>query len=216
MRVIRNDQAQVIIFSATNLVEQEDLDFIVANTQVGEKLEYSGRKTRGDDRYAISFLAGPNQRKILINGTSEEDVSETSRIRDMCFFASGGLIYIGSTELIRGIPSVIFTGCYCSLCWSTMISLIACEWNVCDACSKKCEHIWYRGAGHGGPRGSLWMGEFCKTCGRAKPEEGSVSTKTYLDHCADVANELGVAVVSGNALIAFGSMIVSGDTEAVC
>ena len=118
--------------------------------------------------------------KLILIGTTEEDKHEVGRIRDACYFGSGGLIFIGETE-VDGKKAIITTAKRCKHCGSGMIRYFDCERSTCDACAAKCEHNYVRGAIHGGGT-DIGVGEFCDKCGRGKPKAEDEREKSVIEH----------------------------------
>jgi hypothetical protein len=126
-----------------------------AELKPGDKISYGGRKTDvEDDRFCDVYLhvGGHDEEKretkgfirtvnvggitLVLRGTTEEDKREVVQIRNMCFWGSGGLIFIRETR-IDCKKAIVTTGKYCKHCGAGMINLTECEWNTCDACSEK-------------------------------------------------------------------------------
>lgn len=219
MRIIRNMDLATLTFVPVELGEEEVLAAIAVTLQPEDKLIYCGRDDDGDDgRFYILYLHAGGQAeskitfkggltiestervggvKLTLVGTTEEDKREIVSIRDTCFFGSGGLVFLGETE-VDGKKAMIFTARRCKHCNAGMLRFGACEWGVCDACAAQCEHTYVHGMIHGGDVGDMGVGEYCDKCGRGKPSHQGERQKTTIEHHLDVERELGVHIFYKN------------------
>ena len=216
MKIIRDKQLATLTFVPVESAEEQIVASIVAMLKPEDKLSYGGRERDGDDdKFCIIHLhAGAREEtqsktegnitvtrdvhvggvKLTLVGTTEEDKHEVGRIRDMCYFGSGGLIFIGETE-VDGKKTIVTTGLRCRHCGAGMIRYSDCEWKTCDACAAKCEHNYVRGMIHGGGVGDMGVGEYCDKCGRGKPKAEGEREKSKIEHHLAVEKELGVNVI---------------------
>lgn len=215
MKIIRDKQQATLTFVPVDASEGQIIASIATMLKAEDKLSYGGRGRDSDnERFCTVHLhAGGHEEervetdrnvtvhrtvhvdgiKLVLQGTTEEDKREVGRIRDMCYFGSGGLIYIGETE-IDGKKAIITTGLRCKHCGSGMIRHADCEWKTCDACAAKCEHTYVQGTIHGGNL-DIGFGEFCDKCGRGKPKINGSREKSVVEHHLAVEKELGITVI---------------------
>ena len=215
MKIIRDDQLATLTLIPVEGNEEQIITSIVAILKPEDKLSYGGRGRDGDDDKfcAIYLHAGGRKEKqsetignvtmihtvhvdsvkLTLIGTTEEDKHEVNRIRNTCYFGSGGLIFIGETE-VDGKKAIITTAERCKHCGAGMIYYLDCEWSTCDACVAKCEHNYVRGAIHGGST-DIGIGQFCNKCGRGKPKAEGEREKSVIEHHLAVEKELGVKVI---------------------
>ena len=201
MHIIEDDKKGTITLCPTNAEEKRAVIFIAKTVKVGQKLTYNGRGNSPDGSTMVYLHVGGKKKEVIkkrrgdvkvikdkmfgghrfvLRGTSPEDKNSVAGIRDMCYFATTGLIYLGKAG-INGSIAVVFTGGYCKLCKSPMIDIGRCEWKVCEACAAKCDHNYISGFVHGGPAGALATGSYCDKCGRGKPlMEGETLHKVRL------------------------------------
>lgn len=202
MHVIRNNEMGTLTLCPTEPTEREVVEFIANTVKVGEKLNYNGRQTEDDGSCTIHLRIGEKEssRRLTVRGTSADDKKSVGAIRDMCFFGSGGLVYLGKVE-VEGTPALVFTGLYCKVCGGAMIGTLTCEWATCNMCAEKCKHNYIRGAVHGGDAGDLGMGYFCDICGRGKPKEAGERNKSQAEHHLSAELELGLTVIYKNTML---------------
>ena|SRR3989344_848223 len=216
MKIIRDKQLATLTLVPVEANEEQTIASIVAMLKPEDKLSYGGRGQDGDDdKFCTVHLhvGGRKEKKsetsgnvtvistehvdsveLVLRGTTEEDKHEVGRIRDMCYFGSGGLIFIGETE-VDGKKAIVTTGLRCKHCGAGMIRYSDCEWKTCDACAAKCEHTYVPGMIHGGGVGDMGVGEFCDKCGRGKPKAEGEREKSKIEHHLAVEKELGVHVI---------------------
>lgn len=202
MKIIRDKQLATLTFVPIETDEEQIIASIIATLKPEDKLSYGGRGSDGEgDKFCtVNLHAGGREEekvetqgnvtfhstvhvdsvKLVLRGSTEDDKHEVNRIRDTCYFGSGGLIFIGETEL-DGKKSIITTAKRCKHCGAGMIRYSDCEWSTCDACAAKCEHNYVRGAIHGGGT-DIGVGEFCDKCGRGKPKAEGEREKTVIEH----------------------------------
>lgn len=212
MRVIRDEAAATIKLVPIEEGEGKLLALIAETLQPGSKIHYRGRKTEADEKYCSVLLnaGGIGERQVRkhgngtltelvlvggvdleLKGSTEDDKREISRIRDMCFFGTSGMFFLGEVDY-EGTKALLFTGSLCQLCGAQMIKRSACEWRTCDACAAKCEHNHVKGAIHGGV--DIGVGEYCSLCGRGKPKHENEREKSVLEHHLAVERELGIQI----------------------
>jgi len=218
MRIIRNERLATYTLVPVESEEQQILASIAAVLKPGDKMSYGGRRRDGDgDEFcAVCLHAGAQTEvqsktegritvtqnvhvggvELVLRGSTEDDKYEVNGIRNTCFFGSSGLIFLGEVE-VDGKQAIITTAKYCKFCGGAMISYLACEWSICDACAAKCEHEYKRGPVHG-PEIDIGMGEFCRLCGRGKPKAEGEREKSQLEHHLAVEHELGVNLIYKN------------------
>lgn len=224
MKVIRDEKLATYTLVPIDKEEEEILISIIKLLKVGDGLSYGGRGRDGDDdKFCMVHLhAGARRERqtktegnssvtrwvhiggveLLLRGSTEDDKYEVNGIRNICYFGSGGLIFLGEIE-VNGKKAIVVTAKYCKVCGRAMINLVACEWSVCDDCDAKCEHAYVRGAVHGGGL-EIGVREFCQKCGRVKPKskgESMIDEKSQLDHHLAVERELGFKVVYKDTLL---------------
>jgi len=215
MKIIRDKQLATLTFVPVEADEEQVIASIAAMLKPEDKLSYGGRERDGnDDKFCIVYLhAGGHEEeqsetnrnvtvcrtvhvdsvKLTLVGTTEEDKHEVGHIRDTCYFGSGGLIFIGETE-VDGKKSIITTAERCKHCGAGMIRYFDYKWSICDACAAKCEHNYVHGAIHGGGT-DIGVGEFCDKCGRGKSKTEGEREKSVIEHHLAVEKELGVNVI---------------------
>ncbi|MFH1894802.1 MAG: hypothetical protein ABH813_02795 [Patescibacteria group bacterium] len=184
MKIIRNKESAISIFTLVPVEtdEEQSIAFIATSLKPEDKLSYSYKKRDGgDDKFYIAyFLAGGHEGEkevvcgsvimhckvphvdgveFILRGATKEDKYEVNSISDMCFHGSGGLIFLGETE-VDGKISIIVTGKRCKYCragihYSACKRDTCCERDVCDdtcvcnACVAKCEYGCILGPIHG-------------------------------------------------------------------
>lgn len=209
MRIIRDNQKATLMFVPVEVAEEQILTHIAAILKPEDKLSYSGRERDSDDERFCTVRLHAGGRKevrsensgnltmcrtvhvdsveLILKGTTEEDKNEVSSIRNMCYFGSSGLIFIGEVEM-DGKKAIVTTGLRCKHCGAGMIQYSDCEWKTCDACAAKCEHNYVHGAIHGGGT-DIGVGEFCNKCGRCKPKLEGEQEKSVIEHHLDAEHE---------------------------
>ena len=215
MKIIRDEQLATLTFVPVEADEEQVIASIAAMLKPEDKMSYGGRGQDGDDdKFCIVHLhAGGRKKKrsetsgnatmhrtvhvdsveLVLRGTTEKDKHEVNRIRDICYFGSSGLIFLGETK-VDGKKAIITTAKRCKHCGAGMIRYSDCEWGTCDACAAKCEHNYVRDAIHGGGT-NIGVGEFCDKCGRGKPKVEGERKKTVIEHHLAVERELGANVI---------------------
>jgi hypothetical protein len=209
MKIIRDKQLATLTLVPVDADEKQVIVSIAAMLKPEDKLSYGRRGRDGDDDKfcTVHLHAGARKERqsktegnitvtrdvhiggveLVLRGTTEEDKHEVGRIRDMCYFGSGGLIFIGETE-VDGVKAIVSTGLRCKHCGAGMIRYSDCEWETCDACAARCEHNYVRGAIHGGGT-DIGVGEFCDKCGRGKPKAEGERKKSVIEHHLDAERE---------------------------
>ncbi|MBI3956359.1 MAG: hypothetical protein HY340_00005 [Candidatus Kerfeldbacteria bacterium] len=215
MKIIRDNPSATLTLVPVEADEEQVIASIAAILKPEDKLSYGGRGRDGDDdRFCTVHLhAGSREEErietgrnvtihrtvhvggveLVLRGSTEEDKHEVGSIRDMCYFGSGGLIFIGMTE-VDGKKAIVTIGKRCQHCGAGMTRFTECEWNTCDACAAKCEHNYVRGMIHGGGT-DMGVGEYCDRCGRGKPKAEGEREKSVIEHHLAVEKELGVTVI---------------------
>lgn len=216
MKIIRDMQLATLTFVPVEATEKQIIASIAARLKPEDKLSYSGRgRDVSDDKFCVIHLHAGGRKEervktdkngtvhrtvyvdsveLVLHGTTEEDKHEVSRIRDMCYYGSSGLIFIGEVE-VDGVKAIVTTGLRCKHCDAGMIYYYNCEWKTCDACAAKCEHNYVRGMIHGGEVGDMGVGEYCDKCGQGKPRVEGEREKSKIEHHLAVEKELGVNVI---------------------
>ena len=210
MKIVRNDQLATWTFVPVEEGEDQVLADIIAILKPEDMLSYGGR-TRDDKEYKFCILyfhAGSEEKpdrevdgnvticrtlhiggvKLVLRGSSEEDKDENWSIRG-CGNYSGGIIFLGETD-VDGKKSIIVTGGRCKHCGA---GLLDSEWNTCDACATKCEHVYTKGAIHGGGL-NIGVGYSCDKCGRVKPKAEGEREKTPMEQFLAAEKDLGIVV----------------------
>ncbi|GEM_PF-1641736 len=211
MRIIRDKKLATLTFVPVEVGEAEVISAIAALLKPEDKLDYDGR-TGGDDGkpFAIFLQAGAVKEekndgfltrqvyvggvKLTLCGSTNDDERVVRSIRDTCYFGSGGLIFLGETE-VDGTKTITTTAKRCKLCGGNMIGMGECEWKTCDTCRDTCEHHYIHGMIHGGDVGDMGMGEYCGKCGRGKPKAEGERKKSKIEHHLAVERELGITIL---------------------
>ncbi len=214
MKIIRDEGTATITLVATNAEETEALKNVITISKPRKKMSYGGCVGKDGGRPFAIYLHMNSRRKRVVEefsnvtmrstklvggakleilGTTEADDQEVRSMRDTCFFGSTGFFYLGSSD-VGGEVSIIITAQFCKHCHSYMISRVGAEWKTCDACAEKCRHKYIRGTIHGGSAGNLAMGEYCRKCGRVKPELEGARKKGQIERELEVERELGIQV----------------------
>jgi len=187
MRIICDSKLATLTFVPVEAEEKRVIASIATKLKPGDKMVYGGRKDFGDNREFCDIRLHAGGRKatktedngkgrftypihiggteLVLHGSTEEDKHEVNRLRDICFFRTGGLVFLGKTK-VKGDKAIIITGEFCKLCNKQMVRFVDCEWGICDACAAKCKHNYVFGPVHS-KEGRL--GEYCDKCGRGKP-----------------------------------------------
>ncbi len=216
MRIIRDKELSTLTFVPVEANEEQIVASIATMLKTEDKLSYGGRGQDSEDEKfcTVHLHAGGREEprsetignvtvhrtvhvgsiELVLQGTTQEDKREVGRIRDMCFFGSSGLIFIGEAD-VDGKRAIITTGRRCKHCGAGMICYSDCEWKTCDVCAAKCEHNYVRGMIHGGSVGDMGVGEYCDRCGRGKPKVEGEREKTKIEHHLAIENELGMKVI---------------------
>jgi hypothetical protein len=215
VKINRNEEDATLAFVPTGTSEVEVVTAILAIVTPGEKLSYAGRNDATEtEKFSIELYAGATKEpssetsgnvtvvgiahvggvRLDLRGDTDDDDLEVRRLRDTCYFGSGGLIFLGETE-VDGRKALLITAAKCKLCEGNMLGLGECEWKTCNACKDKCEHVYIRGLVHGGGAGGVGMGEYCEKCGRCKPLDEGERPKSQIEHHLAVERELGVHVM---------------------
>ena len=191
---------EIVIHAIAEILKPGDKIAYGGRSGIGDKLKlylYSGskeiRKTTKKGNVSFTESAFIQGRKLILRGSNRNDRDEVCAIRDVIYFGSGGLIYLGQTE-IDGVLSIIVTGTKCKHCENNTISLGECHWKTCKSCCAKCEHHYIRstviGTGFG-----IAMGEFCDICGDTKPWTDEQNAMSNYERHREVEFELGVIVI---------------------
>ena len=199
MRVLKQVDAGVITLIPADDAERGTWSTALARFYIGDLLTYVSRS--GADprdpyhmRMALRFKtsAGP----IELVASDEESEKAVRGLRDAIFFGGGGLIFTAETW-VDGARAFAFTIGRCKICNNPIIMMHECEWKTCKACKEKCEHVYERGAMHGGGR-DLFVGEFCSKCGTNKPTSVDEPEPPVIDQHIAVVEELGIQVLYHN------------------
>jgi hypothetical protein len=215
MRIIRDQQMGTLTLVPVVPEEEQVVDAIVAKLKPNDKLSYSGRDQDGDDgKFCVVHLhaGGHEEEKVetignttlhrrvhvgsvelVLCGSTEEDKYQVNGIRNMCFFGTGGLIFLGATE-VDGKKSIVTTGKRCKHCDANMAMRHECESETCDACAAKCDHVYKRGMTHG-PHDGPGIGWFCSKCGRGKPLADGEREESAIEQHLKLDKELGIKVI---------------------
>lgn len=210
MRIIRNDSEATWTLLPTNLLERLTIYRIVNRLKPNDKIVYGGRNADKKTRETLSllFFVGskviPQTRgrvttnvreggiKFTLKGTSSKDREEIGAIRDTCYFASGGLIFL-SLPKVDGRTSILTTATHCKNCGARIIDMDRAEWRICASCVLKCEHQYKEGPTHGGGL-NIGLDSFCLKCGTAKPKQLGERKRSVLEQHLAVEKELGVKI----------------------
>lgn len=218
MRIVPGREHATLLLVAVSAEEEAVIGMVSESITRGDKIDYLGREKDSDSRFVkLRFNAGGVREQksevigtttfarevstggvdFMLCGTKESDKREIGNIRDACFFGSGGLIFLGRTSF-EELPAMLVTLALCKSCGGPMVEMVECEWGICNSCSVKCAHDYERGAVHGGGV-DVAMGEFCKTCGRAKPKAADEPEKSQAERHMEVERELGVTILYKNS-----------------
>lgn len=222
MHIIRDETKQTWAITPVGIQENLLLRLASSRLHQGEKIKYGGMKTNprktNEPITALFFHIGgklarktarsrtgkstitesthPGSFKLTIKPTNPVDLEELGAMRDVCFFGSGGLIFLEAKKSVWK-TSLVTTGRLCKICRKPMISMRACEWGICDEDAQICNHQYERGAIHGGGL-DIGIGEFCTVCGKTKPKTAAEQKMSILDHHLAVEKELGVTIIYKN------------------
>lgn len=211
MKIIRNEELQTWTLVPIEGHEIETLASIIAVLEPGGELSYGGRSRDGETRkfcvlhlhvgakreersetkgnvtiYSTEYVGGI---KLVLCGSTEEDKDAVWSVRHGALY-SGHLVLLDVVE-VDGKQSIVTTAGHCKHCGANLLET---EWKTCDACAAKCEHVYIRGAIHGGGT-DIGVGEFCSICGRGKPKPEGERKKSIIEQHLDVENELGIPVL---------------------
>jgi len=156
MRISLSVEMGILVFYPTHSAERELVNFIIKTVSLGEKLDYDGCIEQEDDSYGVYFLIGAKKdrvsrnkgtftlissglkggRRFTLRGTTRNDEKLVRYIRDMCYFASAGIIYLGDIKTESGESAIVFTGARCVNCNAAVIGL-RCECKLCNDCIRE-------------------------------------------------------------------------------
>lgn len=215
MKIIRDEHLATLTLVPVDLDEEEVVVSLAAMLKPEDKLVYGGRGQDSDNNeFCVVYLHAGSQKeerteekgnitmhefvhvggiKLILQGSAEEDKREVGRIRDICYYGSSGLIFLGET-VIEGKQALTITAKRCKVCNKNMIRRVECEWSICDECAAKCEHKYVLGAIHGGGV-NLGVGEYCDICGRGKPKLKTERQKSEIEHFLAAERELGMMII---------------------
>jgi hypothetical protein len=218
MKVIRDNKRKVFILVPVENEEQKTFAKLVSAMNKGDVFEYGGREDDGRHcKIFLHFGAKTKNRvkrdgcvtvrdsvltggvRVVVQGTNDDDKSEVGGLRDVCYFGGCSPIFMGPVK-VQEEAGIAITLKLCKHCQAPMIGLVECEWSVCDACAKKCQHEYEKGIVHGGPAGTGAIGQFCGKCGRGKPN--SVDTKkSDAEHKVAIEEELGISWIYTDTIL---------------
>lgn len=191
MRILEDRKAGIFTLIPLNFGERMLIDKLLAKATRRLKFMYNGHaKGSTAEANILQFnVGGTHYRKALfLNGkrcgstggfkggttfrvraSDEESRHALGGIRDMCFFASGGLIFLRE-DRVAGARSLVCTGNFCKICESPIIGVSAeSENRICDQCADtRCEHE-YRQTVLLTPAFGLIETESCAKCKRMSP-----------------------------------------------
>ena len=198
MKIVSDVKLGTYTFVPKEKGEQEILSTLVKSIKPGEKLKYEGcsQDNREKKDFRIVHLTGPNNLKLILAGSTREDRFDVNNIRNLCFFGSGGLIFLGAMT-VGDKTAIVVTGKYCKLCGAAMIDWGASEWSTCDACAAKCTHKYVRHVVHG-PKVDMDVADFCTICGRTKTK---LKQRSRLERHLAVERELGLSIVYKDTML---------------
>jgi len=200
MRVVENREAGTFTLTPDGTDEQTIVGQLLARLNARDRLEYNGQVQKGRDKPMIlRFNAGGKPIRVPVvveghaigtesgfdggvtldlSGSDDESIAALAPMRDMCFLASGGLIFLREGE-IDGVASIVCTGGFCNHCQSPVIGPMTTEEHcVCDKCAKNvCEHE-YEETLMLSPAFGLIAAEACKHCKRLSPSAVERAQKT--------------------------------------
>ncbi len=219
MQIVMNAEEAVLTLVPVSMEETDTIATIAARMKPEDKLEYAGRRKDLDDEDFCTVIlhAGgtselveeevnqdltfiqrqfTNSTKLELIGTTKADKFAISKIRNACYFATGGLIFLGETSH-NGKQAINVTAARCKHCSANLIDFGRCEWKTCAKCAEQCAHEYERGMIHG-PGLDMGVGEFCTKCGMSKPREAGEREKSIIEQHLAVEKELGIPVFYKN------------------
>jgi hypothetical protein len=200
MHIIRDEKKSTLTLVPVESEELETINLIADQASAGEKLKYAGRGSYPDyprDKFVTVNLEFGDNVRLTLRGSTEADRFAINDIRNMCYYGSGKLIFLGKTT-VDGATAIVVTNSYCELCGAPMATALQAESKICDACAEKCEHTYKTGLVHG-PGVSMGLGEFCTICKRTKPGPLVESPSEQFTRGISYAMEVGM--VDGYILI---------------
>jgi len=190
----RDDQERTWTFVPSDQDEEQIVQAIAALEPKSELTKMWVEKDENGRRRKINFGFGGKKilkktewgsepdyeggTQFVLQGTTLADQEEAGLIRDVCYFGSGGLTFLSKTE-VDGRCAVVVTAMFCKQCNEPMATFSGCSKSICNACAKKCEHVFEEGYQHGGEAQLLSRGSSCIKCGRPKPDEKPEVLITY-------------------------------------
>ena len=185
MRIREKPDASEFLLIPANEEEQELMARIAAELAAGQAVNYDGRCADPDDSEytCVKLYIGGRREEVvtqvaegfkwtsheyvggvllLLKGEEEQDKGLVWNIRNMYFFGTAALLYLGETAM-DGQAAYRFTGCRCKLCGAVTVYR-HCEHKICKACAEKCSHEWTKGHVHGSGV-DVALGTYCKICG---------------------------------------------------
>lgn len=217
MRIIRQPVDGKLLLVPRTKKEAVTVSAIKAVLLPGQTIEYDSKKVNNKGEVSQLYLYAGARReertfnfqgitvhrnvfvggvKLVLKGALKSDKEELGAIRDMCFFGSSGLVFLGTTK-IGGVESLITTGAFCKKCQHPMITMRECEHMICDADVARCDHKYERSPIHGAGI-DIRMGEACIECGQVKPLTEEQKNMSALDQALEVERELGVTIIFDN------------------
>ena len=207
MHISLNQCMPAWIFTPTNEEEEKFLNLINPKTE----LRYNGmiRDSNHPKNISLKFIVngtwgthrevvdGVQVKKsgfsggmqLIVNGESLDDKKNIASIRDICYFKTGGIIFISSHDTEKK-KSYLLCGNFCSQCSSPLIDLVSCGKTTCDDCAKKCNHQYEKMPVHGDGI-ILAVGECCEKCGRIRPGTEPDKNISQKAHIARACREFG-------------------------
>lgn len=172
MNIERNAEAGTMLFLASRDSEDDMLAKVGFYCMPGCYLRYDGCQ-RGDDASisALSLYACGLLRRcavqVTVRGDTARDCEELVHIRDICYWGTGGVIFLRSA-VINGRAGIVITGGHCRVCHAEVIGHKESVWSVCASCAAKCSHHYDRGVVYSSRR-RVEMRRLCLKCGRISP-----------------------------------------------
>lgn len=193
MKVIRDIAAGTVTFLPSTNIERGALEWIASTTPISARFKYLGYDEPVHNDLELRFRFGDRTGSfhLDVRGDAEDDRKTVGALRDVLFYGSGELIFLGAPSY-DGIRGALLTAGYCKHCSATMIDRVSCEWDTCDACAARCAHEYERGAVHGG-HALVEINEYCVRCGRVQPSDQP--PRTAEDQIREAEQELGVIVL---------------------
>lgn len=174
-------------------IEQGELTLVqdlLAGLSQHDKLKYHGRVEERGESMVLRFNFGgkPVRVPFVVDGeecgstpgydggltfnvgaSDEESQEALGFMRDMCFFATGGLIFLEKVE-IDGVTGICCTGGFCKSCRKPVIGISA-KNGFCDTCAEtRCEHEYEETVFLAPAFGGMVAGDLCKHCKRISPD----------------------------------------------